>query len=373
MQVSFRVPRPEAFDLRRWFQGEVNALFARELEVSDDARTEIRQRLAIAIDILGGRYLKTPRHVVRALNSLRLHATPVRDKVDIPDMVWLQLVRIGNPALYDWVEEYLTEVAAVANGATITGNTAGSTGAKLKAMLIAEGLDIDRAWIDLGEILPGISGSPNQEAPTVFRNLGGAENNRFIVGRRLGSPHHYRYYFAFSEPSGAMRDERVAAFINTASSNPNDAIAMFALLAEETRPQGGTMAEVLVDRIVASAERIPEAAVPGILASFASKMDQIALATPAGDFGEHRVWILAARAAALLLHRTTGETRMRSLQALFTEGRSLGWLTKILRHEIFCAWIVWRQTRARKSTASDTGRIPRCAGGDAKTFSGNTP
>lgn len=124
VQVSFRVPRPEAFDLRRWFQAEVYELFPGEFDAAVERQGSLKQRLAQAVDMQGGRYLQTGRDVVRALNALRLHAVPVHGSVDIPDMVWLQLVRIGNPKFYSWVEEYLTEVAAIANGARVTDGAA---------------------------------------------------------------------------------------------------------------------------------------------------------------------------------------------------------------------------------------------------------
>ena len=45
IQVSFRVPRPEAFDLRRWFQDEVRALFANQLAQLADPQRPVSQRL----------------------------------------------------------------------------------------------------------------------------------------------------------------------------------------------------------------------------------------------------------------------------------------------------------------------------------------
>jgi hypothetical protein len=72
VQVSFRVPRPEAYDLRRWLQTEVQKLFAEELS-SVQSNQDTAQRLVRAIEFEGGRYLKTPRDVVRVLNALRMH------------------------------------------------------------------------------------------------------------------------------------------------------------------------------------------------------------------------------------------------------------------------------------------------------------
>ena len=156
VQVAFRVPRPEAFDLRRWFQSEVFRFFAAELKTLGDARTEIEQRLLAVIDTAGGRYLETGRDVVRTLNALQLHTTAVRRLIDIPDMVWLQLVRIGNDTLYRWTEKYVTEVAAVAKGATMTDVASNAMLAEFETILKGENLDVDQAMLELGEVLPGL-------------------------------------------------------------------------------------------------------------------------------------------------------------------------------------------------------------------------
>lgn len=64
-------------------------------------------------------------------------------------------------------------------------------------------------------------------------------------------------------------------------------------------------------------------------------MDQIAMTSPAGDFGEHNVWRLAKVAVKALLRRASGDIRATSLRVLFEQGQALGWLTDILRGEIF--------------------------------------
>ena len=158
---------------------------------------------------------------------------------------------------------------------------------------------------------------------------------RFVEASRLGSPDHYRYYFAFSHPAGSVPDEEIQAFATLAERHPDQAVQRFAALAQEQRPQGGTKAEALTDRLATLADRISERTIPGIFASFAFTMDEIAANTRPGDFGEHSAWLRATRAVYSLLPRTTGEIRAESLQALFQHGQSTGWLTAILRGEIF--------------------------------------
>lgn len=339
VQVSFRVPRPEAFDLRRWFQDEVRAMFPNELGNTADLQRVTNQRLSQAIDVQGGRYLRTPRDVVRAINSLRLHAIPVRGQIDIADMVWLQLVRLGNPIFYTWIEEYLTEASAVYRGAGLHDHAARQIGDRLDQIFTDEGIDAARARMDLAELLPGIAWGlgfgRERDAQRVFNNLGREAFGRFIADRRLGSPEHYRYYFAFAQPAGALRDDQVETFLNLAPADSEAAIQLFTALAREKRPQGGVMAEVMIERIISAVARIPAEAVPGILASFTATLDEIALLSPSDDFGISRAWGAAEHAVGLLLKRVPENQRNECWRRLFTEGRSLGWIASLLRSEIF--------------------------------------
>lgn len=339
VQVSFKVPRPEAFDLRRWFHDEVRGLFTDEIAQASNLQRPVVQRLARAIDVQGGRYLTTPRDVVRALNSLRLHAIPVRTHVDVADMVWLQLVRLGNPAFYAWIEEYLTETSAIYRGAGVSGHVAALTGQRLNDILAAENVDIDYERIELSTMLPGVVrgfANQNEEPHRVFNNLGREVFNRFIVERRLGSPEHYRYYFAFAQPGGALRDDQVDAFLHHAQHDQSATISLLQELGRETRPQGGVMAELMIERLIAAVERIPEAAVPNIVSALSDILDDVALSTRDGDWGQHRSWGAAEQLVEKLMRKVTDPAIRRAcIVQLFTDGRAIGWQTSLLRSEIF--------------------------------------
>lgn len=335
VQVSFKVPRPEAFDLRRWFQDEVRSLFGPEIVSS--SQNPSTSRLGRAIDSLGGRYLETPRDIIRALNALRLHAVPMRTLIDLPDMVWLQLVRIGNPRLYDWIEEYLTATSAVYGGAQITGNAAEHMGRRLSELLAAEGADVERTRFDMGLMLPGINrgfAAQDARADHVYRDLRCENFAEFIVQRRLASPEHYRYYFAFALPGGSLRDDEVRAFIALAEHDVPAAIGRFAELAAQPRPQGGVMAEILIDRLTAAYQQVPANSVAGIFASLSATLDHVALSSRDGDFGQPHIWEAAERLVIKLLAAVDPARRDDCLQQLFSTGAAIGWQTSLLRTEI---------------------------------------
>ena len=95
------------------------------------------------------------------------------------------------------------------------------------------------------------------------------------------------------------------------------------------------MAEVLIERIISAVDRVPSLAVPGIFASLADTLDAVALSSRDGDFGQHRAWGAAEHTVELLLKKVPPEERAECLRRLFTEGKALGWITSILRSEIF--------------------------------------
>jgi hypothetical protein len=210
--------------------------------------------------------------------------------------------------------------------------------ARLEGILRADELNVELAIIELTDIIPGLNSSGDRRGDgqrEVFNNLTREELDRFVVSKRLGSPEHYRYYFAFVRPAGALTDEEVEAFISLCEHAPNEAIARFFDLTAKVRPQGGTMAEVLTDRLVGMSDSLPEVAIPAIFASFARTMDELALSSQPGDFGQHRAWNKAERGIKVLLKRVTGEVRTMSIRTLFEEGHSIAWLSSVLRGEIF--------------------------------------
>jgi predicted KAP-like P-loop ATPase len=334
VQVSFRIPRPEAFDLRRWFQAEVRKQFSASSENLADPTIEIR--LSQVIDKQGGIYLETGRDVARALNALRLHAVPVLNSIDIADMVWLQLLKIGNPDFYCWVEEYVIQIAALANNraASLSQRERSKMAERLYKIFDDENVDVNIALIELARILPGIAYRGAEPHKRLFANIDASKLAPFVTAKRLGSPEHYRYYFAFSRPAGSLPDEQVEAFIRGAEKSADDAIVTLKELSREMRPQGGTLAEVLIDRLNAMADRIPVEAIPSIITSLAEIMDTDELAA-SGDFAERFAWQSATRLFRTLLPRITGDERRATVQSIFNKGRALGWLTSIVRDETF--------------------------------------
>ncbi|MEL6688216.1 MAG: P-loop NTPase fold protein [Pseudomonadota bacterium] len=116
VQVTFQVPKPEGFTLRNLFRKRLQSIFPDAFKQDDVSRNNPGlSRLNEAIDKQGGKTLKTPRDVARVLNAMRLYGSSAAEKTDLGDMVWLQMIRVRNPELYDWIESYMGTVGAIIN------------------------------------------------------------------------------------------------------------------------------------------------------------------------------------------------------------------------------------------------------------------
>jgi predicted KAP-like P-loop ATPase len=110
VQLTVMVPKPEPFQLRQWFTDDLHLI----AWAKDEDELSM---LKVVIDHEGGRQLLTPRSVVRALDAIRFFWPPLREaNADLADLVWLQLIKDGNAALYRWIEQYCGTAAALSLG-----------------------------------------------------------------------------------------------------------------------------------------------------------------------------------------------------------------------------------------------------------------
>jgi len=334
VQVSYKAPLPEAFDLRRWFHEECLALYSAIRK--DESLDDIQERLSDACNIEGAA-LKTPRDIARVLNAVKLFWPPVAEKVDFADMVWLQLKRLQDEKLYSWIEEYLVEFMAVAEGASISDSERSSFAARLLDW-VEPGYPISHKSIwRFSQIIPGIKpGAESEPKKLLFDTSNGAALGKAANLKRLASPQHYRLYFALSKPSGTLDDDVVAHFITIARSNA-DLTESCRDLIRQRRPQGGTMLAVLVDRLMyADERRLPKDAIRPILRALASCLDEAAGAEGRGNWGKRWIWPAGRNLTNNLLRRLGNEERLDAVREMFGGGRAIGWLMcELVRGETF--------------------------------------
>lgn len=201
VQISISLPRPEAFSLRREFISGVTNLYQ---EVNGAGASEdLLADIARVTDIYGAA-LSTPREVKLVLNILKFRYGGMRDYVYLPDLCLLQLIRISNAGLYDWIEQYLTERAVVESR---DGSVSEEEQTAQKDALIHHLTHFPpstaRNVYYLSDWIPGIAGYDNENF-TLFSETGDRECAEMTAGKRLGSGAYWRYYFAFSSPQNVL-------------------------------------------------------------------------------------------------------------------------------------------------------------------------
>jgi hypothetical protein len=332
IQISLAVPIPEPFHLRRWFEQEL-AKFA----AADDQDTN--QRLTTVIDREGGRRLTTPRAVVRTLNALSLLIPSLRTEVDLPDLVWLQLIKSGNNKFYRWIEEYCASASATSTWrVSVSDETKKQLFEDLQVILAADSIGFDRYRIELSDHLPAISRSApwKEKDNPIHASDERASIERAIRDKRLASPDHYRLYFALSQPVFAPKADDYRRLLDAASAPKEEVGELLLEWARQRDPTVGTMADVMLDRIRQRAgDTISGRQAEHILLALSDVMDEATDLGEDDDFGSPALWREAQRCIPSLRLAMDGGDASRSLEGAFGEGKALGWLTDLLRYETF--------------------------------------
>ena len=328
VQITIPVPLPEAFDLRRWFKLELT-------DMNLNLAADDERRIAEIIDRDGGRYLVTPRAVVRTLDSVRFHLSGLQEQVDVSDFIWLQLVKVGNPALHDWINAYLVEISARASGRVhVSDESIARSRTTLDAALQAEAVTFKEICGRLADHLPGVAPYHQDAQGGIFEDVERGEINRAISGRRLQSPDHYRLYFAFDQPVNAPRTTHFVALDEAVATSAEATAALLRQWHQQALTSGVSLAEVMLDRFAAAGlvSLTPDKAV-NLLLAFSVVMDDLGR-NSVNEFGGPDVWQRANRALITLLD-ALGEHREDVLRRMFKEGTAISWLTSVFRHEIF--------------------------------------
>ncbi|MBZ9671639.1 P-loop NTPase fold protein [Mesorhizobium sp. ES1-3] len=273
VQLTFSIPLPEPFDLRTNFLTKALEIFK---EVTGAAPSgELLDDLKRAIDREGSA-LSTPREVKLALNGVRFVYPTVAADVYFPDMCRLHLIKTTNPPLYRWLEEYLSVRSVLATGdASIGKDERKRLGEKLAALLPSDESDSLRSIWSFRRFVPGVikSDQPDQR---VFSTTSLREMEEIVAFRRLGSPIHYRYYFALTPPKTVMPDKRFEELLELARTNPDALAEILAALSEEKRTSGKSWFEHVLNRLdTAKINSLDGKTLSGLILSICESMDTV--------------------------------------------------------------------------------------------------
>lgn len=339
-QQVISLPPQEPFALRRYVQASLAKDFPREFEQSSTNDFDREERRNTVFDNWAGKLLKTPRDAVLLCEAVRFGWPYLEGKADFLDYVWLQLIKLKRHSLYQWVRDYTAELGAYRDNGRPSDVEASSAAAELKSQLelLGWGARPDRSCIS--DILPGLSDfDVTGEQATVFKFDDERERSVFESQQRLGSPSHWRYYFALDKPSYALDESDIKAFIRTAGSDWRAASDQLQALYERKHAKEGFFLEVLLDRLVDIKTAISTEERLGIAWAFSEKLDQ---------FPRHPKNFLGAdnwRSATKFLSPDISPV----FPEIVEKGKSVNWLALVVRDQGFALGVTGQPRSAARS------------------------
>ncbi|ABM17335.1 P-loop NTPase fold protein [Marinobacter nauticus] len=337
VQLTFNIPLPEPFDLRTQFRNEAKAIYFEATGVDLDGA--ILHDLTYAVD-REGMGLSTPREVKLALNSIRFVFSQVKDDVYFPDLCRLHLIKTTNYKLYKWLEIYLSVRSVLVTGdATVSEDEKTKMGEELKMLLPASGPGSVHSIWSLARFIPGVVDT-EKVSERVFNAINSSAISEAVRLKRLGSPLHYRFYFALTGPKTVMPDEDFNAILELAR---NDIDQLESRLAAETmkrRDSGRTWFEHVLDRLDDDCiSSLDESQLSGILHALSGMMD-IAMK----EDGEVRSFALSldgianivAKRCLVRLRELNPEKQANTVRSMAQDGKAINWLVgKFFRSQLF--------------------------------------
>lgn len=342
VQVLVQAPLPEPYELRAWFSQQLKAM-------TGPIRPDLASRVQHVIDIEGGKRLRTPRAVVRALNSLRFEMPALAEKTDLADLVWLHLIKASNTGLYRWIEDYLAAYAVTSRGrAHLSQASMKADNENLKRILEEEGRILQDEIYTLGNHLPGIRRmhlSSDGDKPFVWGDQGEADRNAAIMQRRLSSPDHYRLYFALTLPAVTPQTSDFEALDHALDVSPQALEQLLIGWSTERSSLGVSRLELVFERLNGGGRQLDRDHFEKLWLGFADIMDGPLTEAIIDVWGRTKLWDLARPIIATGFREFPAVKRDRLLRKAFQHGQALAWLADFFRDELFAHGRVGNERR----------------------------
>ena len=337
MQLTFSIPLPEPFDLRTQFLEEAQLIY--EEVMGNKIAGELLVDLKTAVDRQGSK-LSTPREVKLALNGIRFVFPQIKDDVYFPDFCRLHLIKTTHYKLYQWLESYLSVRSVLVTGdATVASDERAEMGKVLKKLLPSEGVGSAQSIWSLQRFVPGVS---NQKKPeeSVFNRAGTMSVSKTISLKRLGSPLHYRFYFALTGPKTVMSDNDFNSLLELARSDVEKLVSRLSEEVEKRRGSGKTWFEHVLDRLDDGCiSNLDEKQLEGFLLAFADMMDTAISVGNNQDFFFVTVDQAADSAAQCCLSRLqvlNPDKQAETVRKIASDGKAINWLVGyFFRNQLF--------------------------------------
>lgn len=326
-QDVIHIPPQEPFALRRYFKRLLKGSFPNEMGTQEN---ETQYRMEMVFDRGDGVLLGTPRDVVRLHQAILLAWPQVPGGSDFCDFVWLQLVKLKWPDFHQWVRNYLQSVGSYRDRGRPGDSEPTTEAQELVAFLERFGWHKRIYLSGLDDMLPGLRSlllSQDGEEPEVFKFEQG-ELEEYERARRLGSPTHWRGYFAFALPSYAITDAELLAVRKAIRADPDEAVHLLRSALQRQHERNGHFLDVLLDRLLDDPVDFDDDESCGLLTAFAEIMDDVERLTHGVQKeGRSEIW----EKTRFLLRKT----KPSNFSTVVRDGASVNWLAYVLRDQAF--------------------------------------
>lgn len=329
VQQTFVMPLPEPFDLRLILIDKATTYFGSVHErtptqsEADDIRDAINE---------WGEVLRTPRDMKLVLNSIAFSYAPVVEHVHFPDVCRLQLIKVTQPQVYQWLETYLSEYSVVATGDGHVGTHGRQVLEEELCRLFPDTNDLSspRSRWRMQQLAPGIGVNTIDGQEQVFRPVAEQALGNLSGSKRLGSPYHYRYYFALSGPRTVLSDAEMASLLDAAANGRESIHQALVVLYERPRRIGGSWFSQWLDRMTSVLiHDLTTAQLDSLLLGIADLMDLSLQREPEGFMFRRTLSDQAARVIRSLYREWRGrdpEQAGEALLNLLANTKSMNWL-----------------------------------------------
>lgn len=270
VQLTFKIPQFEPFELRNQFLRMAQSIFE---EVNETPlHGEPLAKLRRVVDVYG-QGLTTPREVKLTLNAVQFLYPSVFSDVYFSDFCMLHMLKTTRYKLYRWLEEYLSTRSVLVSGeASVSKEDRIDSGKRLSELLPSKGHSSPDSVFVLQDYIPGISKNEKPEE-RVFGVVHQDEEQEKVLNKRLGSPVHYRFYFALTGPKSIMSDQELADVLLCAK---NDHQFLVQRLTDYANTTGALEMERLLFRLESELSSSTDPNIlEGLVLGFGDVMDRI--------------------------------------------------------------------------------------------------
>ena len=344
IQFSFKVPPLQPFQLCVWFRSELAHRYKDKIDFSS-------HRSQVVIDRWGGRLLTTPRDVRRLLFSLQLIWPKLENKVDLLDLIWLQMIKEKASSkdcdLYSWTAGYLQSLDAIAIGGNVIGRKQKQD--ELEELLRNIGwrvyehnksatFDFDMHHLD--QLLIGVTssylGKANQNDDLWIYQFLDDDFNKAREHKRLSSPNHWRIYFSLDLPSHALTDPEWHSLIDASQDSQNSLSNQIQALFDEANRDRPNIGDQLIERALYSIRsKIIQNPIVWLLsiAELSESFEAHSNSDRFPGFGS-RYEFTSRTLANVVISETKGTERKELLTAVFDDFGLTCFVSRIIRDQI---------------------------------------